>query len=78
MHCDEFSCFGASKLAAKLKVNSADHLMEIDKDGIDRLAKENVIGTLLPGTTFFLGKKKYAPYLELQKQGCRNSNSFGL
>ena len=69
MHCDEFSCFGASKLAAELKVNSADHLMEIDKDGIDRLAKENVIGTLLPGTTFFLGKKKYAPYEDLQKQG---------
>ena len=69
MHCDEFSCFGASKLAAELKVNSADHLMEIDKDGIDMLANENVIGTLLPGTTFFLGMKKYAPYLELQKQG---------
>ena len=69
MHCDEFSCFGASKLAAELRVNSADHLMEIDKDGIDRLAKENVIGTLLPGTTFFLGKKKYAPYKDLQKQG---------
>ncbi len=69
MHCDEFSCFGASKLAADLKVNSADHLMEIDIEGIERLANENVIGTLLPGTTFFLGKKKYAPYAELQDRG---------
>ena len=69
MHCDEFSCFGASKLAAKLKVNSADHLMEIDKESMDRLALENFIGTLLPGTTFFLGRKKYAPYLELKNKG---------
>ena len=69
MHCDEFSCFGASNLAAKLKVNSADHLMEIDKEGMDRLAQENIIGTLLPGTTFFLGRKKYAPYLELKNKG---------
>ena len=35
IHSDEFSCFGASKLAADLKVMSADHLMEIDKSGIE-------------------------------------------
>ena len=34
-----------------------------------RLAKENIIGHSLPGTTFFLGKKKYAPYLKLKKNG---------
>ena len=69
IHADEFSCFGASKLAADLEVLSADHLMEIDKSGIDALANKSIIGTLLPGTTFFLGKKKYAPYLDLQKKG---------
>ena len=69
MHCDEFSNFGASILAAELEVQSADHLIEIDDGGVDALAKKKIISTLLPGTTFFLGKKKYAPYLKLQKHG---------
>ena len=69
MHADEFCDLGASKLAADLKVASADHLMEINYEGIKALASSGVVGTLLPGTTFFLGKKKYAPYKELEKNG---------
>ena len=69
MHADEFYDSGASKLAADLKVASADHLMEINCAGIEALASSGVVGTLLPGTTFFLGKHKYAPYKELEKNG---------
>ena len=69
MHADEFYNSGASKLAADLKVASADHLMEINYRGIEALASSGVVGTLLPGTTFFLGKHKYAPYKELEKNG---------
>ena len=69
MHADEFYNSGASKLAADLKVASADHLMEINCKGIEALASSGVVGTLLPGTTFFLGKHKYAPYKELEKNG---------
>ncbi len=69
IHADEFVNSGASKLAADLKVASADHLMEINCTGIEALASSGVVGTLLPGTTFFLGKHKYAPYKELEKYG---------
>ena len=69
MHADEFHDSSASKLAADLKVASADHLMKINYTGIEALAASGVIGTLLPGTTFFLGKHKYAPYKELEKNG---------
>ena len=69
MHADEFYDSGAANLAADLKVASADHLMEINCKGIEALASSGVVGTLLPGTTFFLGKKKYAPYKNLKKNG---------
>ena len=64
-----FSDSGAAYLAGELKVVSADHLMEISKSGIDSLAENGVIATLLPGTTFFLGKHKYAPYKRLKEAG---------
>ncbi len=69
MHADEFYDLGASNLAADLNVVSADHLMKINCKGIEALAASEVVGTLLPGTTFFLGKHKYAPYKELKKNG---------
>ena len=69
MHAEEFHDIGASKLAADLKVASADHLMEINCTGIEALASSGVVATLLPGTTFFLGKHKYAPYKKLEKKG---------
>ena len=69
LHADEFSDSGAAYLAGELKVVSADHLMEISKSGIDSLAENGIIATLLPGTTFFLGKHKYAPYKRLKEAG---------
>ena len=69
LHADEFSDSGAAYLAGELKVISADHLMEISKSGIDSLAENGIIATLLPGTTFFLGKHKYAPYKRLKEAG---------
>ena len=69
LHADEFSDSGAAYLAGELKVVSADHLMEISKSGIDSLAENGIIATLLPGTTFFLGKHKYAPYERLKEAG---------
>ena len=41
----------------EIKSITADHLMEVSEDGMESLAKNNVIAVLLPGTTFFLGKK---------------------
>jgi imidazolonepropionase len=40
---------------------SADHLMAVSDKGIERLAAKNVVATMLPGTTIFLGKNGFAP-----------------
>ena len=65
IHADEFYNFGASAMAGELGAISADHLMEIDEKGIKSLKDNNVIATLLPGTTFFLNKNTYAPARKL-------------
>ena len=65
MHADEFVDSGAAELAGEIGAFSADHLMAISEKGVESLVNNNVIGTLLPGTTFFLGKNTYAPARKL-------------
>ena len=69
LHADEFEDSGAAVLAAEMKAVSADHLMAVSKAGMNAMAKAGVIATLLPGTTFFLGQKNYAPARELIDRG---------
>ena len=69
IHADEFNNFGASTLAGEIGSFSADHLMMIDSNGIKSLKENNVIATLLPGTTFFLNKSSYAPARKLIDSG---------
>ena len=69
MHADEFVDSGAAQLAGEIGVFSADHLMAVSDKGIESLAQNDVIGTLLPGTTFFLGKSNYAPARKLINAG---------
>lgn len=61
LHADEFEDSGAAELAAEVGAVSADHLMAVSEAGIKKLSENNVTATLLPGTTFFLGKDTYAP-----------------
>jgi imidazolonepropionase len=58
IHADELSNSGGARLAAKLGCISADHLIYTTTYGIKALKKANVIPTLLPGTSLFLGTKK--------------------
>lgn len=69
LHADEFSNSNAAKLAAEVKAVSADHLMAVSDEGIIKMAKNNVIGILLPGTTFSLGRTNYAPFVTLREKG---------
>jgi len=69
IHTDEFSNIGGSKLATEVNAISADHLMEISDEDIDLLSASGTIAILLPGTTFFLGKEKYAPARNLIDRG---------
>ena len=70
LHADEFEDSDAAKLAAELRAISADHLMAVSDSGIQALADKGVIATLLPGTTFFLGKSNYAQGRKMIDMGC--------
>ena len=70
IHADEFNYFGASELAAGVGALSADHLMVTNDKGINALAKSKTVATILPGTTFFLNKDKYANARKLIDRGC--------
>jgi imidazolonepropionase len=61
LHADEFVDSGGAALAAEIGALSADHLMAVSPAGIDALAAAGITALLLPGTSFFLAKKIYAP-----------------
>tara|TARA_B100000900_G_scaffold308921_1_gene267623 strand:+ start:1392 stop:2594 length:1203 start_codon:yes stop_codon:yes gene_type:complete len=69
MHADEFQNSKSAEIAGEIKSISADHLMMVSEEGIKSLYENNVIATLLPGTTFFLGQTNYAPYTKLKEAG---------
>jgi imidazolonepropionase len=49
MHADQLARIGAIDLAIRLGVTSADHLEQLDQDGVEGLARSGVVATLLPG-----------------------------
>ena len=63
LHADEFAPLGGAELAVELGAVSADHLMAISDNAIKMMAAKGVktMAVLLPGTTFMLGLKSYAP-----------------
>jgi len=69
LHADEFADSGGAALAAELGALSADHLMAVSPAGIEALARSGVTAVLLPGTSFFLMKERYAPARQLVAAG---------
>lgn len=69
LHADEFADSGGAELAASLGALSADHLMAVSDAGVAALAGSGVTAVLLPGTSFFLMKEKYAPARRLVEAG---------
>ena len=70
IHADEFKYFGASELASEVGAVSADHLMVIDRKGVQALSDSGTVATILPGTTFFLNKNEYADARTLIDNNC--------
>jgi len=68
LHADEFKSLGGTELAISLNAKSVDHLMAVTEKGIQALAHSDTVATLLPGTSFFLGKP-YAPARKLIDSG---------
>lgn len=61
IHADEIDSIGGVDIAAELEAVSAEHLMAATDEGIKKMSEANVIGNLLPGTTFSLMADTYAP-----------------
>ena len=59
LHADEIVDLGGAALAAELKATSADHLLQTSDAGIDALAAQGVVATVLPMTAFCL-REEYA------------------
>ena len=69
MHADELEPIGGAELAAEIGAVTADHLVAVSDNGIQKMKEANVIPILLPGTTFSLGLKKYAPARKMIETG---------
>ncbi|MAR15351.1 MAG: imidazolonepropionase [Candidatus Marinimicrobia bacterium] len=70
LHADEFEDSRGLELAIKLNAVSADHLMAANPKMFEKMANSNVIGVILPGTTFFLGQKNYVDAKKMIDAGC--------
>jgi imidazolonepropionase len=68
-HADELASTGGAELAASLGATSADHLVFISDAGIRALAEAGTAAVLLPGTTYSLGSKQYAPARKMIEDG---------
>jgi len=65
LHADEIEPMGGTELGVELGAISVDHIIEVSQEGIQKLAKSSTVATLLPGTSLFLDKGKFAPAREL-------------
>jgi imidazolonepropionase len=70
LHVDEAPGERGAQLAVELGATSADHLRWTDDDGIAALAASSTVAVLLPGTSFFLGMKDFAPARKMIDAGC--------
>jgi len=68
-HADEIVNLGGAQLAAKLGAVSADHLVYISDEGIDDMAQAGTMAVFLPGTSFYLDLKDYAPARRMIEAG---------
>jgi len=61
LHADQLTRSGATQLGVRLGATSVDHLEQIDAEDIQVLAGSQTVATLLPGSVFHLGLRRYPP-----------------
>ena len=69
VHADEITPMGGAELAARMGAVSAEHLTKVSPAGISALASSETIAVLLPGTTFGLGSRDFAPARTMIENG---------
>jgi len=70
LHAEQLTHSGSVELAVELGASSVDHLEQLSDQDIKILAASNTVAVLLPGATYFLGKKSFAPGRKLCDAGC--------
>ncbi len=70
VHADEIEPMAVAELAVELGADSADHLPRISLAGQEALAGSDTCAVLLPGTSFYLGKRVHAPARAMIEKGC--------
>jgi imidazolonepropionase len=60
IHADEIEAIGGSRLAGEMGAVSCEHLIAIDEEGLEAMAKGGVTAMCLPATSFYLGAN-FAP-----------------
>lgn len=71
LHADEFADSSAAALAGEMGVRTADHLMMASDDGLASMKRGDVIATLLPATSYFLGLKHFADARKMLSMGLK-------
>jgi imidazolonepropionase len=61
VHAEQLTRTGGTKLAVEMGSASADHLDHVGAGDIRVLARSQTVATLLPGSNFHLGTRRYAP-----------------
>jgi imidazolonepropionase len=69
IHADEFVPLGGAQLAVEQEAVSAEHLIAITEEGIERMAESPTTAILLPGVPFFLMQNRTAPARKLIDAG---------
>src|SRR4030095_10446409 len=69
IHADELAPSGGPRVAEMVGARSADHLVQVTKDGIAELARAGTVATLLPPAAFYLKLGRFAPARDLISAG---------
>ncbi len=68
VHTDEIESIGGTQVAIELGAKTVDHLMATKASDMAKLAETDIIGNLLPSTSFFLNKE-FAPARQMIEKG---------
>jgi imidazolonepropionase len=69
IHADELAASGGSDVAADVGARSADHLLFVQPESAERMARAGVVATLLPAAAFYLKLGRFAPARMLVERG---------
>jgi len=69
IHADELAASGGPAVAERVGARSADHLVQVNAEGIAALARAGTVATLLPAAAFYLKLGRFAPARDLIAAG---------